>query len=98
MGHKNYRELMRMPADVRCYNGAFDSKSAAAIRHQENAMHLLRSREPEAHITYFPVEAMFQAHVWGRPLSGMRATKADAIADALDNTDPKRRNSELDNR
>lgn len=75
---------MVMPAVVRCYWGAYDSASQAALDAQDKALRIIKTKEPEAHVTYFPVEHEYQVHAWGRPLSGFHSTRAAALWDALE--------------
>lgn len=67
---------------VSCYNGCYDSKTQRALDAQEEVLKAIKTKEPEAHITYFPLEQQFQVHAWGRPLSGFFSTRAAAISDA----------------
>lgn len=67
---------------VSCYNGCYDSKTQRALNAQEEVLKAIKTKEPEAHITYFPLEQQFQVHAWGRPLSGFFSTRAAAISDA----------------
>lgn len=68
---------------MRCYDGVWDSEAMALFKRQDELMTLVKEREPEAHCTYFPSEGLFQVHVWGRPLSGMRSSKIAALEEAL---------------
>lgn len=68
---------------MRCYDGAWDSEATALFKRQDDLMARVKEREPEAHCTYFPSDGLFQVHVWGRPLSGMRASRIAALEEAL---------------
>ena len=74
---------MELPAQISCYNGAFDSATQAALDAQAKALAAIQAANPDAHATYFPMEGQWQIHVWGRPLSGFHATKAGALREAL---------------
>lgn len=67
---------------MRCYNGAWDSKSLALFAEHDRLMDEIKQVEPDAHCTYFPVEQEFQVHVFGRQLSAQRPTKLAALQDA----------------
>lgn len=73
---------------VRCYWGAYDSKTQRVIDNQNACLAAIRATEPEARVTYFPMEEVWQVHVWGRPLSGYRASKGSALAEAYRATLP----------
>jgi hypothetical protein len=72
---------------VKCYDGAYDSKSQRVLDARREAMRLIREREPEAHATfhnsshYGPGGTVI--HVWGREISGYHSTYADALRDAM---------------
>jgi hypothetical protein len=68
---------------ARCYNGCWDSETQRQIDAEEAQMALLRTFEPQAHCTYFPIEGRYQIHVFGKPLSEFHGTRATAIAEAL---------------
>lgn len=74
---------LEFTAPVRCYNGAFDSASQRVLDAQDAALALIRTVEPEAHVTYFPVEQQYVVHVWGRELSAYAPTRGAALTDAL---------------
>jgi hypothetical protein len=67
---------------MRCYNGAWDSEAMALFAEQDRMLKRIRVREPDAHVTYFPMEGKYQVHVWGNPLSGFHDTTFGALADA----------------
>lgn len=54
----------------------------APIERQQIVLAKIREREPEAHVTFFPVERQFVVHVWGRELSGYHPSRAAALVDA----------------
>ena len=43
----------------------------------------LYAKVAESYVTYFPLEDKYMCHVWGKPLSGMRSKRIDAIREAL---------------
>jgi len=67
---------------VRCYWGAFDSASQRVLDNQDAVLKEILKKEPEAHVTYFPVEEQYVVHVWARELSGYHQTRGAALADA----------------
>lgn len=69
---------------MRCYDGAWDSEATALFARQDKLMSQIREIEPEAHCTYFPHDSLFQVHVWGRPLTGMCASRVAALESALE--------------
>lgn len=68
---------------MRCYNGAWDSEATAMFARQDALLSELRKLEPEAHCTYHPDGEVYQAHVWGRPLSGMKKSREAALTEAI---------------
>lgn len=76
---------LEFTAPVRCYWGALDSASQRVLDNQNAVLAAIREVEPEAHVTYFPMEGEWVVHVWGRPLSGYRQTKGAALAEAYRN-------------
>lgn len=75
-------EKLEFRTTVRCYDGAFDSKSQAVLNERTRVMKLIRQKEPEAHATYFPVEEEYVIHVWGRDISGYHKSYGAALYDA----------------
>ncbi len=67
---------------VRCYNGAFDSDSQEIIDKRERVLEEIRKLEPDAHVTFFPVEGQYMVHAFGRELSKYAPSKGAALADA----------------
>lgn len=74
---------LEFPSDSRCYNGCWDDVSQAVINNQEKALNFIRKQFPRVHVTYFPMEEVWQVHEMGNPLSDFKATKGLAIQDAL---------------
>lgn len=74
---------LEFTAPIHCYDGAYDSRSQRVIDAQVEALRLIQLREPEAHVTFFPVEGEWVVHSWGRELSAYHETKGSALADAL---------------
>ena len=72
-----------MPKSIKCFNGAFESNVRKIQDNQDKALRMIQECEPEAHITYYPVEEQWKVHVWGKPLSDMFYDKGLAIWDAL---------------
>lgn len=70
---------------TRAHRDAYGFINPAGQRVLDNRAAVLaaiREREPEAHVTFFPVEQQYQVHVWGRPLSEMHPTYGSALAAA----------------
>lgn len=68
---------------IRCYNGAFDSETQRVLDNQKRALDMIRTKEPEAHVTHFPMEGGWCVHVWGRELSSFCNTKGAALYSAM---------------
>ena len=45
----------------------------------------IREKEPEAIVTFFPMEYQYIVHVWGKPLGNFKTTKEEALKSAIDN-------------
>ena len=45
----------------------------------------VRKKEPEAIVTFFPMEHQYIVHVWGKPLGNFKTTKEEALESAIDN-------------
>lgn len=69
----------------RIYNGCPDSTMQRRLDYEASQLKELKKLVPEAHVTYFPVEEKFQAHVWGKSLSGMCGSRIGAIQEAIRN-------------
>jgi hypothetical protein len=67
----------------RVYDGCPDSELKRRVDSEAARLAELRRSEPEAHATYFPVEGCWMIHVWGRPLSDMYHSRAEALDAAL---------------
>ncbi len=67
---------------VSCYNGCYDSKSQRVIDEQARVLKLIKMKEPDAIVTYFPMEGQFVVHVYSRELSGYHSSRGAALADA----------------
>lgn len=65
---------------VRCYNGAFDSRTDAMHRKQARALAEVRKVVPELSITYFPVEGKYMAFNKYKEISDWFLTRGSAIA------------------
>lgn len=76
-------DSLEFTAPVKCYNGAFDSKSQQVLDAQDEVLRLVQQKEPRAHVTYFPGEEEFVVHVLGRQLSAYHKTRGAALADAF---------------
>lgn len=76
---------LELPRYIRCYYGAFDSKTQAAIDEQDRVLNLIREKYPEARVTYFPVEGkcLFATNVMDVSRE-FRPTRGSAIADAYE--------------
>ncbi len=68
--------------------GAFDSDSQRVLDARKQLLARLRTKEPEAHVTYFPVEEEYHIHVWGRSLSGYHRSYGTALLAAHDKLFP----------
>lgn len=67
---------------TRCYNGCWDSKTQQQFDREDRVLARIKEVEPEANVCYYPVEDECVVHVWGRPLSGHRSSRLDALLDA----------------
>jgi hypothetical protein len=47
---------------VKCYWGAFDSKTQRVMDNREKALKLIRTVHPNAQTCYFPVEGYYSLH------------------------------------
>lgn len=81
---------LELPRNIRCYNGCYDSTTQRQLDRQSEVLDLIKRKEPEAHVTYYPVEEEYLVHVWGRPLSGYHKTSAGALTDAYWRLHPER--------
>ena len=75
-------QSLELPNFIRYYDGAFDSKTQAALDRQDQVLEKIQTVEPEALTCYFPMEEQYVVHVYGRKLSGYHSTRAQALADA----------------
>jgi hypothetical protein len=68
---------------IRCYDGAFDSKTQSVFDEQERVMKIIRTKYPEARVTYFPMEGkyLFATNVMDVSRE-FRPTYGDAVYDA----------------
>lgn len=73
---------LALPASIKCYNSCYDSATQRVLDEQEKILGAIKRIEPDAHVTYFPVEGQHVVHVYGRELSGYHSTRGAAIADA----------------
>jgi hypothetical protein len=65
---------------VKCYYGAFDSRTDGAIRLQERVLKLLSSFAPgDVRVTYFPVEGKHSGWCGNQEITGLRSTRGDTI-------------------
>jgi hypothetical protein len=76
---------------MRMYNGCPDSELKAIIENRERLLTELRNIVPEAsvcfhHPTGWYGEHGYQAHVWGRPLSGFHKSPEAALIEAINLT------------
>jgi len=75
-------DKMTLRGGVKCYGGCFDSASSRVFKELDRVLKLIKIREPEAHVTYFPVEEYYTVHVWGRSISGEFTNLSGALYDA----------------
>lgn len=68
---------------ISCYNGCFDDATQRILNNQVLALELIRTKEPEAHVTYFPMEEEYVVHVWGKEISKYHKTIGSALKDAM---------------
>jgi hypothetical protein len=66
----------------RVYNGCPDDELKEQIKKEHALMNEIRAFEPEACLTYFPMEGYCVVHVWGREL-GRGASKIEALTNTL---------------
>lgn len=69
---------------VHCYNGAFDSRSSQVLKNREDAFQRLKKACPAFHITYFPMEDMYQAYDNFTAITDMCATYGACLQVAAD--------------
>lgn len=68
---------------MRCYNGCPDDELQALINKSDALEKAVRTIEPTAHCTYFPVEETFHVHAYGRPISLYHKSRIAALEYAL---------------
>lgn len=69
---------------VRCYNGAYDSRTDAMMRKQDRALARIREVMPDFHITYFPVEGKYAVYDGHEAINmDWYATRGEALADMI---------------
>jgi hypothetical protein len=61
MNKLQYEDLI-ISHGVKCYWGAFDSKTQRVIDNQEKALKLIRTVHPNAKTCYFPVDGYYNLH------------------------------------
>ena len=76
----------------RVYNGCPDSTLQRRWDEEKRLLSELQQLEPEARVTYHPDGEKFQAHVWGKPLSGMCESYVGAILEAIQALSPPEEN------
>jgi len=67
---------------IRCYDGVLDSISQRIVDRREFILNEIRKLEPDAHVTFFPIESQYVVHVFGRELSKYDSSKGAVLADA----------------
>jgi len=78
----------------RIYNGCPDSTLQARWDNEARLLRNIQKKEAtildnikinyaEARCAYFPMEAKYQVHVWGFPLSRLHERKIDALNEAM---------------
>lgn len=80
---------LEFTSPVRCYNGAYDDESQRVLDAQDAALAKIRLTEPQARVTYLPMEGTYMVHSWGRPLSAEHSTRGSALSDALERVNSK---------
>ena len=69
---------------VRCYNGAFDSKTSAVFNYQDQVFKWIKEAVPNINITYFPMEGFYSGGQNYRSCTKEHSTRGGAICDLLD--------------
>lgn len=67
----------------RVYNGCPDSTMQKRLDSEAARYEELKRLIPEAHVTYFPVEEQYVAHIWGKHITGFCPSFISAIEQAL---------------
>jgi hypothetical protein len=81
--HKIDPSTLHINHRVRCYDGVFDSATRRVQAAHDRAIALIQTRHRHAHVTFFPMEGLYQTHHWGVPLSAFHPTQGQALEDAL---------------
>lgn len=68
---------------VRCYNGAYDSRTQATFDRQDAVLARIQAVCPDASCTYFPAEGYHMVHVDGWPITDAEPTRGSALVAAL---------------
>ena len=55
-------ENLTINHQVKCYWGAFDSKTERVMKNQDDALKLIQTIHPNAKTCYFPVEGTYDLH------------------------------------
>lgn len=72
----------------RVYDGCPDSTMQRRLDHEQQLLNKLKEKHPEAHLTYFPYEERWMAHIWGKPLTDMIPTRLTCLEAALERSAP----------
>ena len=67
----------------RVYNGCPDDELQKRLDKLVETEEKLKQLYPEAHVTYFPMEELYQVWQWNNPLGKSYPSKMDAMMDAL---------------
>jgi len=73
---------------MRCYNGCPDSQLKRLLDAESSAIAKMKQINPESHVTYHHPgfgEHGWQAHEWGKPLSGFHPDIISACNEAVSN-------------
>jgi hypothetical protein len=69
--------------DMRVYSGCLSDDLTERFKKLGVLEARLMKKFPDSHVTFYPVEGKWVAHIWGTPLSGMHVEKEDTIMEAL---------------
>ncbi len=69
---------------VRCYNGAFDSKTSAVFNYQDQVFKWIKEAVPNITLTYFPMGHFYSGGQNYIPCTKEHGTSGGVICDLLD--------------
>lgn len=65
---------------VKCYNGAWDSRTEALFKKQDRCLQAIRKVMPNFSVTYFPAEDKYMAFNNHQEISGWFWTRGEALS------------------